>query len=72
MRFSVIVDEEDGAFGAHSPDVPNVVAVGSSVDEVLARLRLGIEALFDIIRKEGGEYPVPKTIVATVEVSDVA
>ncbi len=68
MKFLVLVEEDDGAFGAYSPDADEVYAVGTSVEEVVSRFRQGLELLFKLKREEGGELPVPRHIAATVEI----
>ena len=72
MKFAVYVRKADSGFGASSPDVPNVFSTGPTVEVALARFREGLVALFELIREEGGAFPTPETIAATVEIEEVA
>ncbi len=73
MKFAVLIEGADnGGYGAMSPDAPGVFAAGGTVEETLALFKEGLMTLFELIREEGGELPVPTTIAATVEIEDVA
>lgn len=57
---------EDGAWGAYLPDVPGVVALGSSRDEVAARIRTALDAYVDELRAAGEPLPPPQHAAETV------
>ncbi len=68
MKYPVLIGPTGTGFSAHSPDVPGVVATGTTFDETLESFRQSVELLFKLIREEGGEIPVPSGTVATIEV----
>ena len=43
MRYAVIVEEGQGSFGAHVPDLPGCVAVAETKEEVLELIQEAIE-----------------------------
>lgn len=52
---------EDGGWGAYSPDVDGVIAVGKSRDEVEARMGEAMVAHIEVLREKGRPIPVPRT-----------
>lgn len=52
---------EDGGWGAHSPDVEGVFALGSTREEVEARMGEALSAHLDHLRQEGQPLPEPRT-----------
>ncbi len=72
MKFAVYLAKTDTGYCAHSPDIPGVVAADHSFEATLSGYKRALNVYLDLIREEGGELPVPRTIAATVEVDDVA
>jgi predicted RNase H-like HicB family nuclease len=52
---------EDGAWGAHSPDVDGVFALGATRDEVEVRMKEALAAHFAFLRETGQPVPEPHT-----------
>ena len=52
---------EDGGWGAYSPDVEVVIAVGSSREEVEQRMSEAMVAHLEVMRHEGVPTPVPRS-----------
>ncbi|MBA2504736.1 MAG: type II toxin-antitoxin system HicB family antitoxin [Thermoleophilaceae bacterium] len=52
---------EDGGWGAHSPDVEGVYALGDTRDEVERRMAGALQFHFEILREEGKAIPEPHT-----------
>lgn len=63
MKEHLVIYEqgEDGSWGAHSPDVEGVVALGRTRDEVEARMTEALPAHIDYLRSEGLPIPEPHT-----------
>lgn len=61
--------DEDGGWGAYLPDVPGVVALGASRDQVAERIREALAAYADEMRELGRGLPTPASSVGTLEVS---
>lgn len=52
---------EDGGWGAHSPDLEGVFALGDSREEVEARMAEALAAHLDYLRERGSAVPEPRT-----------
>jgi predicted RNase H-like HicB family nuclease len=52
---------EDGGWGAHSPDVDGVFALGSTRAEAEARMAVALAAHLAHMRDEGLPLPEPRT-----------
>lgn len=52
---------EDGGWGAHSPDVEGVFALGANRTEVEARMREALVAHLSYLRDDGQPVPEPHT-----------
>jgi predicted RNase H-like HicB family nuclease len=68
MRYAVIVEEGDGSYGAHVPDLPGCVAVAETKEEVLKLLQEAIEFHLEGLREDGEPIPPPTSSVEYVEV----
>lgn len=64
----IYAQAEDGAWGAYLPDLPGVVALGVSRDQVEARLREALAAYAAEMRELGRPLPAPPSSVETIEV----
>jgi predicted RNase H-like HicB family nuclease len=60
---------DDGGWGAHSPDVEGVFALGDTREEVEARMGEAIAAHLAFLRDEGKPVPEPRTEAGRVAVS---
>lgn len=49
----------DGAWGAYLPDLPGVVALGATREEVAQRIQEAVGAYADQLRSEGRPLPAP-------------
>lgn len=56
---------EDGGWGAYLPDLPGVVALGDSRDELAERIQEALQAYADEMRSLGRELPPPVHAVGT-------
>jgi predicted RNase H-like HicB family nuclease len=63
MRQYLVIYEraEDGGWGAHSPDVEGVFALGESREEVEARMAGALAAHLEHLRERGRPLPEPRT-----------
>lgn len=53
--------DEDGGWGAHSPDVEGVFALGRTREEVEARMGEALAAHLAYLRDQGRRVPDPHT-----------
>jgi predicted RNase H-like HicB family nuclease len=63
MKQYLVIYEQaaDGGWGAHSPDVDGVIALGSTREEVELRMREALSAHLEFLRDEGLPVPEPRT-----------
>lgn len=52
---------DDGGWGAHSPDVEGVFALGTSREEVEQRMSEALAAHLEYLRDRGQPAPEPRT-----------
>ena len=72
-QYLVIIerDDEDG-YSAWAPDLPGVVAAGSTCDETLELMREAVAFHLKGMREDGDPIPQPSTLAATVASPDAA
>jgi predicted RNase H-like HicB family nuclease len=63
MKEYLVVYEqaEDGGWGAHSPDVDGVFALGTTREEVERRMAEALAAHLEDLRDRGQPIPEPRT-----------
>lgn len=57
---------DDGGWGAHSPDIDGVFALGQSRPEAEQRIREALTSHLDLLREEGKPLPEPRTDAARI------
>ena len=69
MSEYVVVFEqaEDGGWGAYLPDVPGVVALGVTRDEVTRRIQEAVSAYAEEMATLGMSLPAPGSATGTVQ-----
>jgi predicted RNase H-like HicB family nuclease len=69
MSEYVVVYEraEDGGWGAYLPDLPGVVALGRTREEVASRIREAVSAYAEEMATLGQPLPAPVAVAGTVE-----
>jgi predicted RNase H-like HicB family nuclease len=66
-EYVVIYEQaEDGGWGAYLPDIPGVVALGSTREEVAERIQSAIAFHAEFLRERGEELPAPHHAAGTV------
>jgi predicted RNase H-like HicB family nuclease len=61
-QYLVIYEQaDDGGWGAHSPDVEGVFALGGTRAEVEERMSEALAAHLDYLRERGAPIPEPHT-----------
>jgi predicted RNase H-like HicB family nuclease len=62
MEYLVVYERaDDGGWGAHSPDVDGVFALGATREEVEARMAEALAAHLALLRETGLPAPEPHT-----------
>jgi predicted RNase H-like HicB family nuclease len=66
-EYVVIYEQaEDGGWGAYLPDLPGVVALGTTRSEVAERIQEALTAYSDELRQRGESLPAPHHAAGTV------
>ncbi len=72
MKYTVIYEQGPTSWGAYVPDLPGVIAVGDSRDEVERLIREAIEFHLEGMREEGISIPPPSSFAGVVEINSTA
>jgi predicted RNase H-like HicB family nuclease len=72
MTYAVIYEKGPTSWGAYVPDLPGVITVGDSREEVHGLIREAIEFHLEGMREEGFPIPQPASFAGEVEVSSAA
>jgi predicted RNase H-like HicB family nuclease len=72
MTYTVIYEKGPTSWGAYVPDLPGVISVGDSRDEVEQLIQEAIEFHLERMRDEGMAIPQPSSFAGVVEVNTAA
>ncbi len=72
MRFTVIYEKGPASWGAYVPDLPGVISVGDSREEVERLIQEAIELHLEGMREEGLPIPSPSSVAGVIEVNPAA
>ena len=72
MQYIVIYEKGPSSWGAYVPDLPGVISVGDSRDEVERQIHEAIEFHIEALRAEGITIPVPSSFAGVIEVDSAA
>ena len=72
MRYTVIYEMGAASWGAYVPDLPGVISVGDSREEVEQLIQEAIEFHLEGLREEGLPIPAPPSFAGVVEVHPAA
>ena len=72
MTYTVIYEKGPASWGAYAPDLPGVISVGDSRDEVERLFREAITFHLDGLREEGLPIPAPSSFAGVVDVDPAA
>jgi predicted RNase H-like HicB family nuclease len=72
MKYVVICEKGRHLGGAYVPDLPGVIAVGDSRDEVERLIREAVEFHLQGLREEGISIPPPSSFAGLVEINSAA
>ena len=71
-KYTVIFEKGSASWGAHVPDLPGVIAVGDSREEVERLIREAVEFHLEGMREEGISVPPPSSFAGVVEINSAA
>ena len=71
--YAVVIERaDDGGYGAWCPDLPGVVALAGTKEQLLEEMRRAIELHLAGLREDGQPIPHPSTVAATDITLDAA
>jgi len=71
-KYTVIYEQGPTSWGAYVPDLPGVIAVGDSRDEVEGLIQEAVEFHLEGMREEGISIPPPSSFAGVVEINSAA
>jgi len=72
MKYTVIYEQGPNSWGAYIPDLPGVVTVGDSREEVERLIAEAVEFHLEGMREEGLPIPAPSSFAGVVEITPAA
>ena len=72
MKYMVIYESGPTSWGAYVPDLPGVIVVGDSHDEVERLIREAVEFHLEGMREEGISIPPPSSFAGVLEINSAA
>jgi predicted RNase H-like HicB family nuclease len=69
MKYTVIYEKGPTSWGAYVPDLPGVISVGDSREEVEQLIQDAIELHLEGLREEGIVIPSPSSFAGEIEVN---
>ena len=72
MKYTVIYEQGPTSWGAYVPDLPGVIAVGDSRDDMERLIREAVEFHLESMREEGISIPPPSSFAGVVEINSAA
>jgi predicted RNase H-like HicB family nuclease len=69
VKYTVIYEKGPESWGAYVPDLPGVITVGDSRDEVERLIQGAIEFDLEGMREEGISVPLPSSSAGVVEIN---
>ncbi len=72
MKYTVIYEKGPTSWGAYVPDLPGVIAVGDSRDELERLIQEAVEFHLEGMREEGISIPPPASFAGVVEINSAA
>jgi predicted RNase H-like HicB family nuclease len=65
----IIEGDDQGGYSSYAPDLPGVIATGSTYDECVATMREAVAFHLDGMREDGDPIPPPSPIVGVETVA---
>lgn len=69
MTYTVIFEKGPTSWGAYVPDLPGVITVGDSRQEVEILVQEGVALHLEALRESGQPIPEPASFAGNVEIS---
>lgn len=67
MRYAVVIEQAENNLGAYVPDLPECVATGDTMEELMENLRIAIQWHIEALQETGQPVPKLATQVSFVE-----
>ena len=61
--YAIVIERaDDGGYGAWSPELPGVVALGDTPDETVEEMREAVKLHLELLRERGEPVPAPTAV----------
>ena len=61
--YAIVIERaDDGGYGAWSPELPGVVALGDTPDETIEEMREAVKLHIELLRERGEPVPAPTAV----------
>jgi len=61
--YAIVIERaDDGGYGAWSPELPGVVALGDTPDETVEEMREAVKLHIELLRERGEPVPAPTAV----------
>jgi len=67
MRFAVVIEKGAQSYGAYVPDLPGVISLGETEEDVTANIREAVMLHLEGLREAGDRIPEPTTSVTVID-----
>jgi predicted RNase H-like HicB family nuclease len=67
MRYAVVIERGAQSYGAYVPDLPGVISVGDTEEDVMVNVREAITLHLEGLLDAGDHIPEPKTLVTVID-----
>jgi predicted RNase H-like HicB family nuclease len=68
MSYLVVIEKAEDGYGAYVPDLPGVIALGDTLDEVRGNAAEAIRVAIEDMREHGEPIPEPTSIATMVPI----
>lgn len=69
MKYTAIYEKGDSGWGVYVPDLPGVIAVGDTREEVGSLIREAVGLHIEGLKAEGSVVPSPASWAGTVDIA---
>jgi predicted RNase H-like HicB family nuclease len=69
MEYLIVIEQGETSWGAYVPDLPGIIAVGDSAEEVEGLIKEAIPDHIDLLRESGQPVPAPRHVARIYEMA---
>ena len=69
MKYAVVIEKGENAYGAYVPDLPGCIAAADTKEEIKKLIHEAIEFHIEGLKKDGEPIPKPTSSIEFIEVA---